>query len=166
MSALDRRRFFKVMGGGLFVFFSTESPTEAQYRRSPSRAALPSSNFNAYLQIKEDGRVSCFTGKVELGQGIITSLAQMLAEELDVSPDSVDMVMGDTDLCPYDAGTYGSRTTKYFGPQLREAGAQARAILLEMAAARLDVPQARLAIRDGLIHDSKNRRKESFMPIW
>lgn len=159
MNSLDRRQFFKVVGGGLFVFFSTESPSEARYRRSPSRAALPSSDPNAYLQIKEDGRVACFTGKVELGQGIITSLAQMLAEELDVLPGSVDMVMGDTDLCPYDAGTYGSRTTKYFGPQLREAAAQARAILLEMAAARLDAPQARLMISQGLIHDSKNPEK-------
>ena len=160
MNALDRRQFFKVMGGGLVVFFSTEMPADAQSRRSPSRAALPSSDLNAYLHIKEDGRVSCFTGKVELGQGIITSLAQMLAEELDVPMDSVDMVMGDTDLCPYDAGTYGSRTTKYFGPQLREAAAQARAILLEMATARLDVPQARLTIDKGVIHDSKNPAKK------
>jgi CO/xanthine dehydrogenase Mo-binding subunit len=160
MKALDRRQFFRVMGGGLFVFFSTESPTEAQYRRTPSRPALLSSDFNAFLQIKEDGRVACFTGKVELGQGIITSLAQMLAEELDVSVESVDMVMGDTDLCPYDAGTYGSRTTKYFGPQLREAGAQARAILLGMAAARLDVPPARLTISEGVVQDPKNPGKK------
>ena len=159
MSSLDRRQFLKAMGGGLFVFFSAETLTEAQYRQSPSRASLPSSDFNAYLQVKEDGRVACFTGKVELGQGIITSLAQMLAEELDLPLDSVDMVMGDTDLCPYDAGTFGSRTTKYFGPQLREAAAQARAILLELAATRLNVPQAFLTISHGIIHDSRNPEK-------
>ncbi len=55
-------------------------------------------DFNAYLRIGEDGRVTCFTGKVELGQGPITSLAQTLADELDVSLESVDMVMGDTEL--------------------------------------------------------------------
>ncbi len=159
MSSLDRRQFLKAMGGGLFVFFSTENLTEAQNLRSPSRLSLPSSDFNAYLQIKEDGRVACFTGKVELGQGIITSLAQMLAEELDLPLDSVDMVMGDTDLCPYDAGTYGSRTTRYFGPQLREAAAQARAILLELAGARLNVSQALLTISHGIIYDSKNPEK-------
>jgi CO/xanthine dehydrogenase Mo-binding subunit len=159
MSSLDRRQFLKVLGGGLFIFFSIETPSEAQYRRSPSRPPLPSSDFNAYLQVKEDGRVACFTGKVELGQGIITSLAQMLAEELDLPLDSIDMVMGDTDLCPYDAGTYGSRTTKYFGPQLREAAAQARAILLELAAARLNVSQDILTIRHGIIQDSKNPEK-------
>ncbi len=159
MSSLDRRQFLKVMGGGLFVFFSTENLAEAQYRRSSTRPSLPSPDFNAYLQIKEDGRVACITGKVELGQGIITSLAQMLAEELDLPLDSVDMVMGDTDLCPYDAGTYGSRTTKYFGPQLREAAAQARDILLELAAARLNVSQALLTISHGTIYDSKNPEK-------
>jgi len=160
MNPLDRRQFLKVMGGGLFVFFSTETLTDAQHRRGSHRASLPSSDFNAYLQIKEDGRVACLTGKVELGQGIITSLAQMLAEELDVPLDSVDMVMGDTDLCPYDAGTYGSRSTKYFGPQLREAAAQARVILLEMAATRMHVPQARLTINQGVIQDLEDPWKK------
>jgi isoquinoline 1-oxidoreductase len=159
MNSLDRRQFLKAMGGGLIVFFSTDPSAQAQSRKGSSRSSLPSSDFNAYLQVKEDGRVACFTGKVELGQGIITSLAQMLAEELDLPLHSVDMVMGDTDLCPYDAGTYGSRSTKYFGPQLREAAAQARAILLEMAAVRLDVPPARLTINQGIIQDSKNPEK-------
>lgn len=57
--------------------------------------------------------MSCFTGKIEMGQGVITSLAQMLAEELNISLDSVDMVMGDRDLCPWDMGTFGSMTTRF-----------------------------------------------------
>ncbi len=61
-----------------------------------------------------------------MGQGVITSLAQMLADELDVPLDSVDMVMGDTDLCPWDMGTFGSMTTRFFGPPLRAAAAEAR----------------------------------------
>ena len=160
MNSLDRRQFLKGMGGGLIVFFSAVPPAEAQSRRGPLRASLPSSDFNAYLQIREDGRISCFTGKVELGQGIITSLAQMLAEEMDIPLDSVEMVMGDTDLCPYDAGTYGSRSTKYFGPLLREAAAQARSILLEMAAARLGIPRERLTITEGVIQDPKQPEKK------
>ena len=68
-----------------------------------------------------------------MGQGVITSLAQMLADELDVSLDSVDMVMGDTDLCPWDMGTFGSRTTRFFGPPLRAAAAEAKTVLLELA---------------------------------
>jgi CO/xanthine dehydrogenase Mo-binding subunit len=59
-----------------------------------------------------DGRVSCRAGKIEMGQGPITSLAQMMAEELDVAYESVDMVMGDTDLCPWGAGTWGSLSTR------------------------------------------------------
>lgn len=160
MNSLGRRQFLKGMGGGLIVFFSTDLSAQAQSRKGSSRGSLPSSDFNAYLQVKEDGRVACFTGKVELGQGIITSLAQMLAEELDLSLNSIDMVMGDTDLCPYDAGTYGSRSTKYFGPLLREAAARARSILLEMAAARLGIPRERLTITEGVIQDPKQPEKK------
>jgi len=159
MNSLNRRQFLKLMGSGLIVFFPPDPFAEAQYRREVSRGSESSSAFNAFLQIKEDGRVNLFTGKVELGQGIITSLAQMLAEELDVPVNSIDMVMGDTDLCPYDAGTYGSRSTKYFGPLLREAAAQARAILLQLAAARLNVPQERLAAANGMIRDRENPEK-------
>ena len=77
---------------------------------------------------------ACFTGKIEMGQGVVTSLAQMLADELEVSLDSVDMTMGDTDLCPWDMGTFGSMTTRFFGPPLRAAAAEAREVLLELAA--------------------------------
>ncbi len=71
--------------------------------------------------------MTCFVGKVELGQGSMTALAQLLAEELDVRYDSVDMVMGDTDLCPWDMGTFGSLSIWQFGPVLaRRRGRGAR----------------------------------------
>ena len=152
MNSLDRRQFLKAVGGGLIVWFSPGAPAEAQQRRS-SPGGGPSSDFNAFLRVGEDGRVTCFTGKVELGQGIVTSLAQMLAEELDVPLASVDVILGDTDLCPYDAGTFGSRTTRYFGPLLREAAAQARAVLLELAASRLRVSPDRLSVTGGVVQD-------------
>ena len=76
-----------------------------------------------------------------MGQGVVTSLAQMLADELDVPLESVDMVMGDTDLCPWDMGTFGSMTTRFFGPPLRAAAAEARAVLIELAAERLELPR-------------------------
>ncbi len=146
---ISRREFLKTIGGGVAVFFwlGGDSELEAQRRRPPS-------DFNAYLRIAPDGKVSCFTGKIEMGQGVITSLAQMLAEELDVSVESIDMVMGDTARCPYDAGTWGSMSTPYFGqPILRAAGAKARAILVELAAARLNVPKDQLAVNDGVVFD-------------
>ena len=128
--SVDRRQFLKLLGGGIVILFSVGEPStlllEAQRRFGRDYPT----DFNAYLRIGEDGRVSCFTGKIEMGQGVITSLAQMLAEELDVSLESVDMVMGDTDLCPWDMGTFGSMTTRFFGPALRAAAAEARAVLV------------------------------------
>ena len=114
------------------------------------------SDFNAYLKIGDDGRVSLYCSKIEMGQGIITSMAQMLAEELDVAIDSIDMVMGDTMLCPWDSGTTGSRSTKYFGPQVRKAGAEARAILLQLASEQLNTAPGRLVVKDGVVSDKMN----------
>jgi len=121
---LNRREFLKLAGGGIFIFMTIgDLALWAQERPGrPSRPELPK-DFNAFLRIGEDGRVACFTGKIEMGQGVITSLAQMLADELDVALESVDMIMGDTDLCPWDMGTFGSMSTRFFGPPLRAAGA-------------------------------------------
>jgi nicotinate dehydrogenase subunit B len=147
---IDRREFLKRVGGGLVVLFTT-APRFTTAEESVSPAAVPA--FNAYLRIGEDGRVTCFTGKIEMGQGIITSLPQMLADELDVSVNMIDMVMGDTDRCPFDQGTWGSLTTRVFGPELRAAGAQARRALLELASEQLEVPLAQLDVSDGVVSD-------------
>lgn len=153
---LDRREFLKLVGGGIVIFFSTGDPLALQQRRG---RRYPE-DFNAYLLIGEDGRVSCFTGKIEMGQGIHTSLAQMLAEELDVPLNSVDMVMGDTELCPYDSGTFGSRSTKYFGPPLRQAAAEARAVLIQLASEQLGTPQKNLTAKEGNIFVTDNPQKK------
>jgi isoquinoline 1-oxidoreductase len=84
----------------------------------------------------------------------------MLADELEVSLDSVDMVMGDTDLCPWDMGTFGSMTTRFFGPPLREAAAKAKAVLLEMAAEYLKTPLNKLKAKDGLIFDKTQTKNK------
>ena len=126
---VSRREFMKLSGSGLFVFFAPgalETMTVIQRgRRYPE-------DLNAYLKIGEDGRVTLFCSKIEMGQGIITSMAQMLAEELDVELHRIEMVMGDTSLCPWDSGTTGSRSTKNYGPPLRKAGAEARAAGLQL----------------------------------
>jgi len=152
---LERRDFLKLMGGGIVFLFSTGGAAVLQTRRQ-SRG-YPD-DMNAYLRIGENGRVTCFTGKIEMGQGIYTSLAQMLAEELDVPLASVDMVMGDTALCPWDAGTFGSRSTKYFGPPLRQAAAEAKAVLVAMAAEKLGVERDRLSVSQGIIFDKSDKR--------
>ncbi len=156
---LSRRELLKALGGGIIIFFCVgdSSVLEAQ-RRGGGRGNLPD-DFNAFLRIGENGRVTCFTGKIEKGQGIITSLAQMLADEIDVSLESVDMVMGDTSVCPWDMGTFGSMSTRFFGPPLRAAGAEARRVLLELAAEQLKVPQERLVAENGVIFDQQQKDK-------
>ncbi|MFW6159855.1 MAG: molybdopterin cofactor-binding domain-containing protein [Acidobacteriota bacterium] len=152
---LNRREFLKTLGGGIMITFTVG---EISLLESALPAALQrgEEDFNAYLRIGQDGRVSCLSGKIEMGQGIITSLAQMLAEELDVPLDMVDMVMGDTDLCPWDMGTFGSRSTKYFGAELRKAAAEARAVLIELASEKLNLPSDRLATKEGAVFDQNN----------
>jgi len=155
-TALNRRDFLKLLGGGIIITFSAgDIFAQEGGRRRGFRRDEPT-DFNAYLRISEDGRVSCFTGKIEMGQGIITSLAQMLAEELDVPLSSVDMVMGDTALCPWDMGTFGSRSTKFFGPLLREAAAEAKAVLIQLAAEHLRLPQERLEVKEGVVRDKND----------
>jgi len=155
---LSRREFLKLFGGGVVVVFSVDDSLAFQeQRRGTGFGQGMPTDFNAFLLVKENGQVACLTGKVELGQGVMTSLAQMLADELDVSLDSVEMVMGDTDLCPWDMGTFGSMTTRIFGPLLRAAAAEARAVLVELASQRLKLPADRLAVKDGVIFDVNNR---------
>lgn len=148
---MKRREFLVTAGSGLTVLFTVRPHTEGQEpSQLPGRQGYPT-DLNAYLTIGPDGRVTCFVGKVELGQGSMTALAQLLAEELDVSPASIDMVMGDTDLCPWDMGTFGSLSIRTFGPVLRAAGAEARATLLQLASERLGIERSRLSVRDGAI---------------
>jgi isoquinoline 1-oxidoreductase len=154
---LDRREFLKLMGGGVVILFTAGDSLALQQARR--RRGYPE-DFNAYLRIGEDGRVTCFSAKIEMGQGVITSFAQMLAEELDVPLNSVDMIMGDTSLCPWDSGTFGSRSTKYFGPPLRQAAAEARAVLFQLAAEQLRTTQEKLKVKDGIIFVTKNPEKK------
>jgi len=150
----SRREFLKAVGGGIIIFFSTGDLT-AQERRPQGYQDLPT-DFNAFLRVGANGRVTCFTGKIEMGQGIVTSLAQMLADELDVPLDAVDMAMGDTDLCPWDMGTFGSRSTRFFGPPLREAAAEARAILIQLASEHLQLNESQLIVKEGVVVDKNN----------
>ena len=148
---ITRREFLQGLGGGIIILFlSGDVLAQRGGPESPQ-------DFNAFLRIAEDGKVTCFVGKIEQGQGIITSLAQMLADELDVALDSVEMVMGDTDLCPWDSATVGSRTTRFTGPPLRAAGAEARGVLLELASEKLRRPVGELAVENGVVFDLKDK---------
>jgi len=151
-AGVSRRQFVRMLGGGVVIAISAEDLIALQRRRMGDTP----DDFNAFLRIGADGRVTCLTGKIEMGQGVITSLAQMLADELEVPLSSVDMTMGDTDLTPWDMGTFGSMTTRFFGPLLRAAAAEAREVLLQMAAERFDVLPGQLTVRDGVISVASN----------
>lgn len=161
ISELDRRNFLKLLGGGLLVCLTHASSRAQESGRASGGHDLPK-ELSAWLHIAADGQVKVFTGKVEVGQNIRTSLAQQVAEELRVPFDTVTMVMGDTDLVPWDMGTFGSRTTPTMGPQLRAMTAAARQMLLEMAGQRWHVDPATLQATNGKITDPQNGRSLTY----
>jgi len=149
---LDRRDFIKTFGLGI-LFIVPLSRTLAQQRGQEESGRARGNNnvpndVGAWIHIDEDGAVTVLTGKVEFGQNARTSLTQAVADELHVPMSLVHLVMGDTDLVPFDMGTFGSMTTPMMAPQLRKAAAAAREILIAMAAEQLKVPPADLQIID------------------
>jgi len=157
VNGMPRRDFFKLLGGGIIVFFLPRC-TNDKTGKTREHGRKKKIDYNAYLRIGEDGTVTCYTGKIEMGQGIITSLVQIMADELNVPMEKVKMVMGDTDLCPWDGGTWGSMTTRGFGPEMRAAVAEAKGVLLGLASEKFHVPVSQLEVRDGIIIDIKNAK--------
>ncbi|MGH8639534.1 MAG: molybdopterin cofactor-binding domain-containing protein, partial [Burkholderiales bacterium] len=129
---VERREFmriFGIVGGGLLVASMSESAAAQESGRAGQRSAAV--DLSAWIHIDEAGAITAHTGKTEIGQNIRTSLAQAVADELRVAADLVTLVMADTARTPFDAGTFGSRTTPYMAPQLRRAAAAARSAMLD-----------------------------------
>jgi isoquinoline 1-oxidoreductase len=162
-SQIDRRDFLKFLGGGLLVCLAPRTALTQESGRGGARGEhdLPK-DLSAWIHIDADGKVKVFTGKVEVGQNIRTSLAQQVADELRVPFDSITMIMGDTDLVPWDMGTFGSRTTPTMGPQLRSMAAAARETLIDMAAERWHIDKASLTCDDCKIVDPRTSRTISY----
>ncbi len=152
MSPLSRRGFLKGTGG-LVVSFSLIGHALAQ---APARPPLPGSlerykRLDSWIRINADGTVTVFTGKVEIGQGIKTALAQIAADELDVAPGRIEMVTADTGITPDEGVTAGSLSLLQSGNAIRQAAAEARAYMVAMAAARLGVAADALQVTDGTV---------------
>ncbi|MGA7410014.1 MAG: molybdopterin cofactor-binding domain-containing protein [Bryobacteraceae bacterium] len=159
-SAISRRDALALAGSGLFLFFSAEAvPARAQEEKIPERPTFPT-DLNAYLRIAPDGKVTGLAGKIEMGQGSRTVLAQLIADELDVDYDSVEMIMVDTAVCPWDMGTFGSLNVRQYSLLVRAAAAEARAALLQMASDKLDLPVSRLTVSAGVISDKTAPEKK------
>ncbi len=152
-SRIGRRDFCKLLGGGIVILVLLEDALAQETgggRRRGGGQGVPQ-EIGAWLHIAEDGQVTVYTGKVEVGQNIRTSLAQVVAEELPVPLGSIRLVMGDTQLTPYDAGTFGSRTSPDMARQLRRAAAAAREVLIDLAAETWKVERTSLAAADGKV---------------
>jgi isoquinoline 1-oxidoreductase len=158
---LERRDFLKIFGGGILIcLYSTSTPAQESGRIRGSNE-LPK-DIAAWLRIAEDGHVTVFTGKVEVGQNIRTSLAQQVSEELHTPMDSISLVMGDTEQVPWDAGTFGSRTTPTMGPQLRTMAVAARNLVVNMAANAWQVDASTLVASEGRVRDPKSGKSISY----
>ena len=165
---LARRDFFRILGAGIAVFAIAKDAMVAQEtapgHRSFHNEELPK-DISAWLHVGEDGSVTGFTGKAEIGQNIRTELAQTIADELRVPFESVRMVMADTALTPFDAGTFGSRTTPTMTPQLRRVAAAARDILVEAAAKEWSIQAAGLVAVDARVTDPASGRSLKYAEL-
>ncbi len=157
--SFDRRAFLQA-SGILAVGFSMSglpAPAGANTLRAPKSVAKEA--IDSWLTINPDNRVTVFCGKVDLGTGARTALAQMAAEELDVPFDRIEMVMGDTATTPDQWLTAGNLTIFQGGSELRRAAASARRALVARAAERLGVPATDLVVEDGVVRVSANRER-------
>jgi nicotinate dehydrogenase subunit B len=145
---LDRRQFFRIAGGGVIVALLLGDRAFGQ--RPGPRPGTPR-EVGAWLHVGEDSTVTVYTGKVEIGQNIRTSLTQVVAEELHTPVERIRLVMADTALTPYDNGTSGSSTTPQMASQLRRVAAAAREELIGLAAEQGKVDRATLAVKDGKV---------------
>ena len=168
---LQRRDFFKALGGGVAILVAAGRPLDAAVvaqesggRRRRSDEELPE-NIGAWLHVGEDGGVTVFTGKVEIGQNIRTSLAQAVAEELHVPIASIRMTMGDTAHVPFDMGTFGSRSTPTMGLQLRRAAATAKDVLIDLAAKKWAVGRNGLVAEDSRVRDPRSGRAATYAEL-
>jgi CO/xanthine dehydrogenase Mo-binding subunit len=159
--SISRRDLLKSTGVLVvgFSFFGSAASVLAQ-GSGLSVDGMDPTVLDSWLAISKDGTVTVFTGKVELGTGVVTALAQIVAEELDVSFNKVYMESGDTETAVDQGVTAAARTIERGGPQLRQASAAARQELLKLASVRLDSPVDKLTVEDGVVSVVGNPAKK------
>jgi nicotinate dehydrogenase subunit B len=152
---LTRRALLQAAGGGsLIIGFglagAVAQTTGAKINASGAKS-VAADQLDSYLAVGADGRITVFSGKVDLGTGIRTAMTQIAAEELDVPMDRVTVIQGDTLLTPDQGPTYGSLSIQNGGMQLRQAAATARKHLVDLASRKLGVPDTDLVVMDGVV---------------
>lgn len=154
---------------GLFVAYPCPDLAAVRYPEEDVPAPPPAErallDIGPWIHLSGDGGITAYVGKVEAGQNMRTSLAQIVAEELRVPVDAVRVVVGDTGRTPFDMGTFGSRTTPITGAQLWRTGATARGLLLDLAAAAWGVERDSLELADGQVRDRASGREASYSDL-
>jgi nicotinate dehydrogenase subunit B len=156
----DRRDFLKA-AGALVVTFSTPGLRSAVAQNGAAKTVSPE-EVDGFLRIDQNGGVTLYSGKVDLGTGVRTALTQIVAEELDVPLTTVSVIEGDTALTPDQGTSSGSNSIQLGGAQIRLAAATARRALLEQAAANLGVKVEDLSIADGVIKSKSGDRTVTY----
>jgi len=167
-----RREFIKAFGGGLVLvvpvckLFGQEGQGTqgGESGRGGFNERLPN-DVGAWIHINEDGSVTAFTGKTEMGQNIRTSLTQAVAEELHVPVSNVHLIMADTSVTPFDMGTFGSRTTPTMAPVLRKAAVAAREALIDLAAQQWNVDRSDVRIVDARFVNHDKSKSLTFADV-
>ncbi|MDB5583084.1 MAG: iorB2 [Bradyrhizobium sp.] len=154
------RRAFLAAGGQLMLGFALGgmAPSATDQANLPGDLAKHP-DLDAWIRIDGHGNVTLLTGKVELGQGILTAFVQLCAEELDLPVTAITVISGDTAIVPDEGATAGSFSMPYGGLAVRQASAEVRGMLVELAAARWGVPMARLSTGKGAVIDSLGDRR-------
>jgi nicotinate dehydrogenase subunit B len=157
MDAMSRRAMLQT-GGAFVVSVGTPIGLDAVMAINAAQAQdakppLMPDQLSSYIAINAEGSVSAYYGKTDTAQGVFTAIGQIVAEELDVPFSRVKVVMGDTSLTVNQGGASAQSGIQFGGRQLRMAAAEARRVLVEMAAAKLGVPADKLTVTDGLVSD-------------
>ncbi|HEY4135249.1 MAG TPA: molybdopterin cofactor-binding domain-containing protein [Alphaproteobacteria bacterium] len=148
-----------LQGSGAFVLsaavpsfvFSKSAAAQAARMGVAARPALEPTQLDTWLKIAADGKVTAFFGKMDMGQGVDVAIAQIVAEELDVKLDDVEVVMGDTYFTVNQGGASGSTGVQNGAIPLRNAAAEARRVLVEHASQILGAPADKLTVTDGVV---------------
>src|SRR2546430_4746018 len=163
--SVSRRSVLKA-GGALVVSVGMPIGLDAVLRigeafAQGTKPPLTPDQLSSYIAVNADGSASAFFGKMDMGQGLFVAIGQMVAEELDVPFKAVTVIMGDTATSVNQGGASGSTGIQMGGKQMRMAAAEARRVLVEMAAAKLGVPADALTVTDGVVHAKDDASKKA-----
>src|SRR5437870_3736199 len=151
-TTVDRRSFLAATGRLLVTVALPTALVDSAMAQAPAKPPMTPDQLDSWLAIASDGGITAFFGKMDMGHGLDVAIAQMVAEELDVSVDRVGIVMGDTATSVNQGGASGSTGVQNGGKQLRFAAAEARRVLVDLASERLGVSAETLRVRDCVVH--------------